>query len=151
MKTNSSMIVIIIICMIVITGCAGTMNKGEGYYVPPDYVVGPMYDETAPQPPVITPSPAFTKEAPSDAVILFGGRDLSQWTDNKGNPPKWKVENGYMEIVKDTRGLITKQSFGSCQLHIEWASPEVVKGKSQGRGNSGVYLMGLYEIRAGFL
>ncbi|MFC1492938.1 DUF1080 domain-containing protein [candidate division KSB1 bacterium] len=147
MKPTKGMIVIFLICMITLINCSEKMDDGEEFYVPPHYNVGQMYSESAPQPPVVTPPPAFTTEAPSDAVVLFDGSDLSQWTDNRGNPPQWKVENGYMEIVKDTRGLITKQSFGSCQLHIEWASPEEVKGDSQGRGNSGVYLMGLYEIQ----
>jgi len=101
-------------------------------------------------PPVITPAdqPA---QPPSDAIILFDGKDkdLSQWQTGKGEKPKWKVdtEKGYMEIVKKGGGIRTKKSFGNCQLHIEWASPSPPKGESQSRGNSGVYFMGRYEVQ----
>jgi len=85
--------------------------------------------------------------APSDAAVLFDGRDLSQWTDEKGAPAKWKVENGYMEVVAKTGSIRTKKGFGDCQLHVEWAAPAEVEGEDQDRGNSGVYLMNLYEIQ----
>jgi hypothetical protein len=78
---------------------------------------------------------------PSDAIVLFDGSDLSQWDGGD----KWLVENGY--AVSRGGGITTRDSFGDCQLHIEWASPEVVEGKGQGRGNSGVYLMGKYELQ----
>jgi hypothetical protein len=96
-------------------------------------------------PPVIAPAdePA---NPPSDAIILFDGKDTSQWQSDKGGRMKWKVENGYMEVNK-TGGIRTTKSFGNCQLHIEWASPTPPKGKSQGRGNSGVFFMGRYELQ----
>jgi hypothetical protein len=110
-----------------------------------------VHDKDRPQPKVIAPGTASTQEEagepPSDAIVLFGGDNLSQWESMKGGPAKWKVENGYMEIVKKTGSLRTKRGFGDCQLHVEWASPEVVKGKNQGRGNSGVYLMSKYEVQ----
>ena len=84
---------------------------------------------------------------PSDAVILFSGKDLSGWETDKGNTPGWKVKNGFMEVVKETGSIKTKKKFGDCQLHVEWASPAKVAGEGQGRGNSGVFLMGLYEIQ----
>lgn len=83
--------------------------------------------------------------APSDAVVLFDGKDLTQWRGEKGEP-KWKLADGYME-VNGTGSLITKTEFGDCQLHLEWATPSVVNGDGQGRGNSGVYLQGRYEIQ----
>ena len=87
-------------------------------------------------------------EAPSDAIVLFDGKDLSQWESVKdGGPAKWKVKNGYMEVVKETGDIQTKQGFGDCQLHVEWASPAKAKGKSQDSGNSGVYLMSKYEVQ----
>jgi len=87
-------------------------------------------------------------DAPCDAIVLFDGKDLSQWESTKdGGPAKWKVENGYMEIVKETGGIRTKQGFGDCQLHVEWASPTKAKGKNQDSGNSGVYLMSKYEVQ----
>jgi hypothetical protein len=99
---------------------------------------------------VITPGTASTDDAagrpPSDAVVLFDGTDLSKWTGKDGEA-KWKVENGYMEVVPGTGGIETKDAFGDCQLHVEWAEPTVIKGEGQGRGNSGVFLMGKYEIQ----
>jgi hypothetical protein len=104
-----------------------------------------VHDPERPMPPVVDPGPAGEPlPAPSDAIVLFDGTDLSQWTDGKGQPARWKIENGYMEVVAKTGAIRTKQKFGDCQLHIEWASPVVVKGESQGRGNSGVFLMNIY-------
>ncbi len=84
---------------------------------------------------------------PSDAIVLFDGKDLSQWQSEKnGGPAKWEVQDG-VATVNGTGSIATRQGFGDCQLHIEWASPAVVKGNGQGRGNSGVYLSGRYEIQ----
>ena len=97
------------------------------------------------RPAVITP-PAEGM-GPSDAVVLFDGKDLSRFKRQPrgGNAdvseePKWKVEKGYMEVVPKSGTLDTRDQFGSCQIHIEWATPAEVVGKSQGRGNSGVLL-----------
>jgi len=110
-----------------------------------------VHDTNRPQPTIIDPGAASTQQQPgrppSDAIVLFDGADLSKWESTKGGPATWKVENGYMEIVKRTGSLRTKDSFGDCQLHIEWATPAVVEGKGQGRGNSGVYLMSKYEVQ----
>jgi hypothetical protein len=107
-----------------------------------------IHDPERPMPPVVDPGPAGKPmPAPSDAVVLFDGKDLSQWTDAKGQPARWKVEDGYMEVVAKTGAIQTKQKFGDCQLHVEWASPVVVKGESQERGNSGVFLMNIYEVQ----
>ena len=108
-----------------------------------------VHDGNRPQPVVVTPGTASTAEragtAPSDAIVLFDGKDLSAWKGGKG-PARWKVENGYMEVNK-TGGIRTAQEFGDCQLHIEFATPAEVVGDSQGRGNSGVFLMGRYEVQ----
>jgi hypothetical protein len=107
-----------------------------------------IHDKDRPLPPVVDPGPLnLPVPAPSDADVLFDGKDLSQWEDSKGNEARWKVENGYMEVVKKTGSIQTKKGFGSCQLHIEWESPIEVSGEDQGRGNSGVFLMGLYEVQ----
>src|SRR5205823_5205107 len=82
---------------------------------------------------------------PSDAVVLFDGKDLSQWQGEKG-AAKWEVKDG-VATVNGTGSISTKQGFGDCQLHIEWATPAEVKGNGQGRGNSGVYLQGRYEVQ----
>jgi len=110
-----------------------------------------IHDPNRPLPPVITPGTASTQEkpgtAPSDAVVLFDGKDLSKWVDKDGKPAKWKVQNGYMEVVPGTGNISTHDSYGDCQLHVEFAEPSPAHGESQERGNSGVFLMGLYEIQ----
>jgi hypothetical protein len=84
---------------------------------------------------------------PSDAIVLFDGKDLSQWkSDKDGGPAKWEVKDGAAR-VNGTGGICTTQSFGNCQLHLEWASPAEVKGQGQGRGNSGVFLQHRYEVQ----
>src|SRR5687767_12837580 len=89
----------------------------------------PSQDMDRPVPPVVTPGTA--NSAPSDAIVLFNGTDLSQWVGQDGGPAKWKVENGYMEVVAKTGAIRTKQAFGDCQLHVEWASPTTSKGEGQ--------------------
>jgi len=107
-----------------------------------------IHDMSRLQPPVVDPGPPGPPiPAPSDAVVLFDGTDLGKWTTDKGEPAKWKVENGAMEVVKDTGSIRTKEEFGDCQLHVEWAAPAEVAGSGQGRGNSGVFLMNNYEVQ----
>ena len=110
-----------------------------------------IHDANRPVPPVIEPGTASTQElpgrAPSDAVVLFDGKDLSQWAAADGSAAKWKVEKGYFEVVPKTGYIHTRETFGDCQLHVEFAEPNPPKGESQGRGNSGVFLQGLYEIQ----
>ncbi len=110
-------------------------------------VLAPSAWGAAKVPPVVTPGATFSHGAPppSDAIVLFDGKDLSAWEGPEGKAPTWKVENGYMEVRSG--GITTKEAFGDIQLHIEWASPSVVTGKDQGRGNSGVYFQGRYEIQ----
>ncbi|MBN2577555.1 MAG: DUF1080 domain-containing protein [Pirellulales bacterium] len=91
-----------------------------------------------PEPKVVDPGPPGGP--PSDALVLFDGKDLSEW---EGGP--WIVRDGSMTAHGD--GLRTKRAFGDCQLHLEWAAPEKIQSSGQGRGNSGVYLMGLYEVQ----
>jgi len=109
-----------------------------------------VHDGNRPQPRVVTPGTFSTPETPgrppSDAVVLFDGRDTSKW-EGRGGPCPWKVENGYMEVTPGSGNIRTREHFGDCQLHIEWAAPTTVKGESQGRGNSGVFLQGIYEIQ----
>jgi hypothetical protein len=94
------------------------------------------------EPRVIDPGPP-----PADAIVLFDGKDLSQWkNDDGGGPAKWEVKDG-AAVVNGTGGISTKQGFGDCQLHIEWATPAEAKGEGQDRGNSGVYMQGRYEIQ----
>src|SRR5262249_17225110 len=92
-----------------------------------------------PEPKVIDPSTAGGP--PPDGIILFNGKGLSAWSGAE----KWIVHDGY--AICDSNDITTKQSFGDCQLHLEWQIPADVKGNGQGRGNSGVFLMGLYEVQ----
>ncbi len=104
-----------------------------------------------PQPAVITPGTSSTQEqpglAPSDAVVLFDGKNLDNWTATDGKPTKWILKDGVMSPTKNSGMIQSKQEFGSCQLHVEWAEPSKVEGDGQGRGNSGVFLMGKYEVQ----
>jgi len=94
------------------------------------------------EPRLVDPGPP-----PADAVVLFDGSDLSQWTSEKdGGPARWEVKDG-VATVNGTGSILTRRAFGDCQLHVEWASPEEVKGDGQGRGNSGVYLQRRYELQ----
>ncbi len=110
-----------------------------------------VHDKSRPEPRVVTPgsesSPTIPGQAPSDAMVLFNGSDLSAWVADHGGDAEWKVENGYMEVVPSTGGIHTKDALGDCQLHLEYAAPAVIRGEGQGRGNSGVFLMGIYEIQ----
>jgi hypothetical protein len=104
-------------------------------------------DPDRPVPPVIEPETASTQDTPgrppSDAIVLFEGKDLSQWTGVDGQPAKWKVADGYMEVVPHSGIIQTRQAFGDCQLHVEFTEPTPPAGEGQERGNSGVLLMGL--------
>ena len=99
-----------------------------------------------PAAPVVTPGKS-AHDAPSDAVILFDGRDFSNWEGDKGQPIGWSLDNGAMVVKGGTGGIKTKRGFGDCQLHIEFRTPAVVQGEGQGRGNSGIFLMGTYELQ----
>jgi hypothetical protein len=104
-----------------------------------------VHDRKRPRPPFVQvpPSDAPTP-APSDAVVLFDGKDLVKWKGRRGDAA-WKVTDGYCE-VNGTGDIETRDSFGDCQLHLEWKAP-LPKGNSQDRGNSGVFLMGRYEVQ----
>lgn len=108
-----------------------------------------MTEYWQPQPPVVTPgkSPEKAIAAPSDALILFDGKDLSQWSNAKGGPAAWTVHDGVFTVKKGTGDIQTRSSFNDFQLHLEWRIPEGITGKNQARGNSGLFLQGMYEIQ----
>ena len=116
--------------------------------VDPGYAV---HDGKRPQPAVVDPGLASTRakpgRAPSDAIVLFDGTNLSKWTDKNGGPARWKLGAGYFEVVPGTGQLYTRESFGDCQLHVEFAEPVPASGEGQERGNSGVFLHDLYEVQ----
>ena len=113
-----------------------------------------VHDPHRPHPRVVTPA-AAPAGAPSDALVLFDGKDLSKWEAHPSSitrggvagPAEWKVQDGWMEVVPKTGDIVTREKFGNCQLHVEWASPVPRPGNSQAGGNSGVILMGRYEIQ----
>jgi hypothetical protein len=106
------------------------------------------HDLSRPRPPVVAPAPqALPVAPPPDAIVLFDGRDLSEWRGADGGPAKWVIEDGAIESVPGSGYLHSARGFGDVQLHLEWAAPVPARGTSQGRGNSGVFLMGLYEVQ----
>ncbi len=101
-----------------------------------------------PKVPVVTPGDIKTNSAPSDAIVLFDGKDLSAWTGENGNEAKWKVNgDGTMTVNKESGGITTKESFGDCQLHLEWCVPVGIHGSGQAKGNSGIFIQGRYEVQ----
>ncbi len=110
-----------------------------------------VHDMHRPQPRVMTPGTFSTQETPgrppSDAIVLFDGKDLSKWQSVNDGPARWKVEDGYFQVVPGTGDIETKEKFGAVQVHLEWSEPTPPHGTSQGRGNSGVFLQGEYEIQ----
>ena len=97
------------------------------------------------KPEVVTPGKGTLP--PSDAIVLYGGaEDLDKWESDREGPARWDAGDA-LTVVARTGGIKTKESFGDMQLHIEWRAPAEVKGKGQGRGNSGIFLMGKYEVQ----
>lgn len=138
----------VLLLIAVIVGAAALKDSPQSTARKESLAKWAIHDLNRPLPPVVDPGPAGPPvPAPSDAVVLFDGKDLSLWEDGKGDPAKWKVENGYMEVVAKTGSIRTKRGFGDCQLHIEWATPSAVSGEGQERGNSGVFLMDTYEVQ----
>jgi hypothetical protein len=108
-----------------------------------------VHDPARPKPPAIAPGATFSDgaAAPADAIVLFDGTDLSHWAGDKGGPAEWTIKKDYMEVKPHSGYIHTKEEFGDFQLHLEFAEPEEVVGNSQERGNSGVFLQGVYEIQ----
>lgn len=108
-----------------------------------------LHDPDRPQPPVVTPGSAFSlgAPAPSDAEVLFDGKDLANWQNNRGQDATWRVVDGYVETAPRGGGIRTRGKWADFQLHVEWAAPNPPRGTGQGRGNSGVLFNGLYEVQ----
>lgn len=110
----------------------------------------PIHSMDRPRPPRVTPGASqLPALPPSDAIVLFDGKSMSEWQadDSAKGPARWRVSRGEMVVVPGAGGVATKQAFGDVQLHIEWASPTPPRGSGQDRGNSGVFLMGRYEVQ----
>lgn len=134
--------------------CSRAALSGLAFYGDPPDERHPwaVHDGNRPQPKEVTPGTFSSQEhpgkPPSDAIVLFDGTDLSKWVSGKdGSPAKWVVQDGVMVVAPKTGEIRTKEEFGDCQIHVEWAESPDVQGSSQGRGNSGVFLMGLVEIQ----
>lgn len=137
--------------MICLALCAGIALQAQDKkeYPKPEPMTPGMTEFWVPQRAFVTPGDAATAGAPSDAIILFDGKDLSQWCSPKGGPAKWEVHDGVFTVVKGSgiEDIQTKEVFGSFQLHLEWCTPVGITGSSQARGNSGVFLQGMYEVQ----
>ncbi|HEY8399198.1 MAG TPA: DUF1080 domain-containing protein [Flavihumibacter sp.] len=121
---------------VLVFALAGTVNAQ-------DYK---LTEQWKPVPPVVTPGEG--QKPPSDAIVLFDGKDLSQWVSAKdGSPAKWIVENGIFTVKPGTGDIKTRLQFEDIQLHIEWRTPSKIEGEGQGRGNSGIFLMEQYELQ----
>jgi hypothetical protein len=124
-------------------------RQGLGYIGTPLIPGTPyhVHDGDRPQPRVVTPGATFSdgSPAPSDATVLFDGKDLSQWQDDRGGPANWLVENGYMQVRRG--GIRTKGKWADFQLHLEWCEPTPATGEGQERGNSGILINNMYEIQ----
>jgi hypothetical protein len=127
----------------------GTLNRttAEAQAKVPARMRPEMTEYWEPVPKIVDPGPYMGMvQAPSDAIVLFDGKDLSKWKSKKdGGAAKWKVEDGLFTVEKGTGDITTVQKFGDYQLHIEWKIPEDIQGQSQARGNSGVFLQDLSD------
>ncbi len=141
MKASVMEVIVCIFLVLLVLGVSSYAAKETKKYE--------VHDKTRENPTVIKP-PGRLGQPPSDAIVLFDGGDTSQWISEKdGGKVKWKIENGYMEVLRKTGGIRTKKAFGNCQLHIEWCTPESIDPKvtDQKRSNSGVFLMDRYEVQ----
>jgi hypothetical protein len=145
--------------LIMVTMCSLYSNAdAQKEYPKPEPMSPGMSEFWTPQPKIVTPGTSASQQkksanndfitAPSDAIILFDGNDLSAWKSSRqeGGDAKWTVKDGVF-IANQTGGIQTKQHFENYQLHLEWRIPENVTGNGQGRGNSGVFMQGIYEVQ----
>jgi hypothetical protein len=128
---------IMLLMTIILAAIAAQAQTNSGYRI---------HDMERAEAPVVTPGQ--NGSPPADAIVLFDGTNLDAWRTKEGGPAAWKLAEGYMETVAGADDIFTKQEFGDCQLHIEWASPSDPAGKiDQDRGNSGIFFMEKYEIQ----
>lgn len=129
------------LCLL-ITSCSMVIFAGAQSKENRDTINPKLTEIWAPTPPIVTPGNIVFETAPSDAVILFDGKNLDKWrsVNNPEKPAAWTVENGTFNVKKGTGNIETKQSFTDYQLHLEWRIPAVIHGEGQSRGNSGVFV-----------
>ncbi len=153
MSVRSTLAAVPAVLALALAGYAGSV--AEPFYgdPPDDHHPWGIHDPNRPLPKDVVPgtfsSPQQPGKPPSDAIVLFDGTDLSNWEADRGEggPSKWVVKEGAMECTPGSGYIRSKARFGDCQLHVEWAAPKQVKGDGQGRGNSGIFLMGAVEIQ----
>ncbi len=158
MRIRNSLILLITVCImgaILLPGPAQSAqhDSGMGYEDTPMLPGGKwhVHDAKRPQPAKITAGTFSTQKRaglpPSDAEVLFDGRDLSKWKNAKGGPAMWTVRDGYLEVAPKTGDIYTREEFGDIQLHVEWRTPAPLKPGNVWQGNSGVFLFGVYELQ----
>lgn len=142
MKISSTLISLILVFTL-------TINAQDKKYPEQEPMKPAMSEYWQPQPPIVKPGNQgiHAVSAPSDALVLFDGKDLSKWENMKGEAAEWTVHDGVFTVNKGTGDIQTKARFNDFQLHLEWRTPEGITGESQSRGNSGVLLQGVYEIQ----
>lgn len=140
---------ILSLCAVAAIGLATSalyaQNSNQPARMTPD-----MSEYYTPEPPVVTPGEINNQgyqTPPSDAIVLFDGKDLSKWESSRGGAAGWDVHDGVVTVNKKNGDIRTKESFRDFQLHIEWCVPENISGEGQSRGNSGVYLQNKYEVQ----
>jgi 3-keto-disaccharide hydrolase len=158
MKTKYSLTLLIVTYSMLLLGPAQSAQlksggSGMGYEDTPMLPGGKwhVHDAKRPQPVKVTAGTCSAQEhvgrLPSDAEVLFNGKDLSKWKDVKGGSAKWTVRDGYMEVLPGTGDIYTREEFGDIQLHVEWRTPTPLKPGNVWQGNSGVFLFGVYELQ----
>ena len=128
-------------------------DSGMGYEDTPMLPGGKwhVHDAKRPQPVKIKDGSCSTQQRsslpPSDAQVLFDGKNLGMWRSANGDAPGWKVQDGYMEVVPKSGDIYTREEYGDIQLHVEWRTPTPLRPGNQWQGNSGVFLFGVYELQ----
>ncbi len=128
--------ILVPILAVLLAGCTESTKKAYRWEV---------HDMNRPQPAVITPGETLG-QPPSNAIVLFDGSNTDMLQMHDGTPVRWKIENGYMEVIPESGPVLTKHNYGDCQLHLEWCNP-ATEGKDQFHGNSGIFFMSRYEVQ----
>ena len=158
MKTCNSLMVLVVATLTSSIFLLGPLHSaqhdsGMGYEDTPMLPGGKwhVHDAKRPQPAKITGATCSTQARaglpPSDAEVLFDGKDLSKWRDAAGGPAPWTVRDGYLEVAPHTGDIYTREEFGDIQLHVEWRTPAPLRPGNVWQGNSGVFLFGVYELQ----
>ena len=135
--------------LLVVAGFVSLSSYAQREYPEPERMRAGMSEFWLPQPKVVTPGDIKENSAPSDAIVLFDGKNLSAWVSSKSkDAAEWPVNSdGTFTVNKKLGDIQTKQEFENYQLHIEWQIPVNITGESQGRGNSGIFMQGKYEVQ----